>query len=522
MSVEFKSSKEADTALAIDYSDGLLSMAKSMKNLEEYAESVKTAVRQKTIAEIAEKVKSLESTEKVIEGLNSKRKWHIVRNVIEICNVVKWRFDVQSINPIACTEKRLLKKFNNKASVANQIKNAIKLNALICCSRYSNSIEGIAKEYWFNKEVFDSIVDIYFKNVSDDELAEELVKEDVEDEIDIDDSAEIKDEERIRLSSYINMNIDGVSDARIIEILNRRYPMYLEGKKIAEKLNQKLCDTEKIKWDWSITKQKRGGHVYLMKIGFRASNSMCNYKEHENENPFYQGVWRKDYLREKFGEDYGEYDVNGSIWRLSYNLSHDELLPFDVDVYDEFWKRGGFDGKGFKNKEERDLFKYISMRLYFGKEDSMGKNFVYTYGQMLKDLGEKGVLRDDDISISQMYFECVKDGGGRWLGQYFGSEIFLHESYLYIKMLDSMMNEDCDNVVQVYDGFYFRNSSEFSSEYLNKLYSSCILDYKNRYSDYFSSLFNSIYMGKTKKSREEKASSRRKLNKGMRSKKVKV
>ena len=54
------------------------------------------------------------------------------------------------------------------------------------------------------------------------------------------------------------------------------------------------------------------------------------------------------------------------------------------------------------------------------------------------------------------------------IGQPFDSEIFLHESCIYMQLVDELFKLGFD-VIQVYDGFYVRNRNDVNQEQFNDI-----------------------------------------------------
>ena len=54
------------------------------------------------------------------------------------------------------------------------------------------------------------------------------------------------------------------------------------------------------------------------------------------------------------------------------------------------------------------------------------------------------------------------------IGQPFDSEIFLHESCIYMQLVDELFKLGFD-VIQVYDGFYVRNRDDVNQEQFNDI-----------------------------------------------------
>lgn len=205
---------------------------------------------------------------------------------------------------------------------------------------------------------------------------------------------------------------------------------------------------------------------------------ICSYKEHQNENPCYRGKWRSEYLSEVYGSEYSHYDFNASIWRLSYNLLHDEMLPESIDGYELAY------GDKFESKEDRDLFKKIAMRLYFGGINQLGVQVENKFKEMANKLGENYVYDHErarciqDIMSDQKLLAIEKIGG------FFDSEIFLHESCIYLNIYKDIVDSGI-RCIQIYDSFYFKSNSNIN---VNQLYKTHLNQYKLKFANTFNYL----------------------------------
>lgn len=282
---------------------------------------------------------------KAVVETNFKKKRRIVlQNAIKFVEAFKWRFDNEVIAPISTNELGLQVAMgceNNKnprSKIMSIIDNLLTLNVINLESNIYYSKQSISKLYSFNQFVYAKLLKYanlrYHVSMSQNKSLSYHISNLYGDEQEKDTSENVKfDESRIRICKRMKMDVTGVSLSRIESVLNARYPQFLEGKRIAAELNKSLPLEEKIKWQWHLELKQRDGKKYLTKIGFRASNMICSYKKHENKNPCYRGKWRREYLSEVYGSRYTNYDFNASIWRLSYNLLHDEMLPESLDGY---------------------------------------------------------------------------------------------------------------------------------------------------------------------------------------------
>lgn len=275
------------------------------------------------------------------------------------------------------------------------------------------------------------------------------------------------DKSKIFIRSHMMMNVTSISNERIIAALEERYPQVPYYAKIVDKLNKSRPNEDKIKFKFTLKFRNKSGKRYLTKIGFRASSPLCNYKEHENANPFFMGKWRKDYFSPKYGT-YDHYDVNASIYRLTYNLNHDEALGFDQDVYEIMY------GHKFESKSDRDAYKRICMRLMFGKISQLGNQVERRLSKLEDkqyDKNRKDIIQDTMAEAKINMYEA--------LGSSYDSEIFLHESCVYVDMLSKLPNNQ--NISLVYDCFYYKSDYQLNIDDFNTLYLSSLNSYKSMF-----------------------------------------
>ena len=426
----------------------------------------------------------------VVESNFRKKRRIVLQNAIKFVEAFKWRFDKDVIAPISTNEVGLQvamgceENKNPRKTIKINIDNLLALRVINLEFDVYSYNQSISKLYSFNKFVYSKILEYanskyqFSINQNNNNLSYHISNlygdkqsEDVEDDVKFDES-------RIRICKRMKMDVTGISLSRIESVLNARYPQFLEGKRIADELNKTLPIEEKIKWQWNLELKQRNGKKYLTKIGFRASNMICSYKEHQNENPCYKGKWRSEYLAEVYGSEYSHYDFNASIWRLSYNLLHDEMLPESIDAYELAYT------DKFESKEERDLFKKIAMRLYFGGINQLGVQVENKFKEIANKLGEEYVYDHarakciQDVMSDQKLLAVEKIGG------FFDSEIFLHESYIYLNIYKDIVDSGV-RCTQIYDSFYFNANSNIN---VNQLYKIHLNQYKLKFVNTFNYL----------------------------------
>ena len=388
-----------------------------------------------------EKTAAVYDAKSVVESNFRKKRRIVLENAIKFVEAFKWRFDNEAIAPISTNEIALQtamgceRNKNPRRMIKTYIDNLVTLKVIKLESDVYSYDRSISKLYSFNQLVYARLLDYansryQISSQSDNSSLSYHISNvygDGEDEDASDDAG--FDESRIRIRKRMKMDVTGVSLRRIESVLNARYPQFLEGRKLADELNKSLPTEEKIKWRWNLElKQGRNGRRYLTKIGFRASNIICSYKTHENENPCYRGEWRSEYLEGIYGGEYGSYDFNASIWRLSYNLLHDDVLPESTDGYELAY------GDRFATRKDRDIFKKIAMRLYFGGINQLGVQVENRFKEISKELGGNYVYDKDRAGRIQDIMSEQKLMAVESIGGFFDSEIFLHESCIYLNV----------------------------------------------------------------------------------------
>ena len=422
----------------------ILDIAKLLKLGEEQCQQ-KHWEEVSKILQNQEKTASEYDAKAVVESNFKTKRRIVLQNAIKFVEAFKWRFDKDVIAPISTNEVGLQVAIgcennkNPKQIMKSYIDNLLTLKVINLKSNTYSYAKSISKLYSFNQFVYSKLL-VYANSKYQLSLSQNnnlsyhisnlCGGKQAEDTADV-----VKfDESRIRICKRMKMDVTGISLSRIESVLNARYPQFLEGKRIADELNKLLPLEEQIKWQWNLELKQRDGKKYLTKIGFRASNMICSYKEHQNANPCYRGKWRSEYLTEVYGSEYSHYDFNASIWRLSYNLLHDEMLPESIDAYELAY------GGKFESKEDRDLFKKIAMRLYFGGINQLGVQVENKFKEIANKLCEEYVYDHARANCIQDVMSDKKLLAIEQIGGFFDSEIFLHESCIYLNIYKNIVD----------------------------------------------------------------------------------
>ena len=467
----------------------ILDIAKLLKQGEEQCQQ-KHWKEVSKILQDQEKTASEYDARAVVETNFKTKRRIVLQNAIKFVEAFKWRFDEEVVAPISTTEIGLQvamgceKNKNPKKIIKTYIDNLLTLKVINLESKIHSYKLSISKLYSFNQFVYSKLL-VYansryqcFLNQINKSLSYHIGNLCRDNQAE-DTSEDVKfDESRIRICKRMKMDVTGVSLSRIESVLNARYPQFLEGKRIADELNKTLPLEEQIKWQWNLELKQHDGKKYLTKIGFRASNMICSYKKRENKNPCYRGKWRREYLTEVYGSRWSDYDFNASIWRLSYNLLHDEMLPESLDGYELAY------GSKFKSDEDRDIFKKIAMRLYFGGINQLGVQVENKLKDIANKLGEEYKYDHARARCIQDIMSDQKLSAIEKIGGFFDSEIFLHESCIYLNIYKDIVDSGI-RCTQIYDSFYFKADASIN---VNQLYKTHLSQYKLKFASTFNYL----------------------------------
>ena len=470
--------------------NSILDIAKLLKLGEEQCQQ-KHWKEVSKILQNQEKTAAEYDAKAVVESNFKKKRRIVLQNAIKFVEAFKWRFDNEIIAPISTNEIGLQvamgceNNMSPRKIIKSYIDNLLTLRIINLEFDVYSYNQSISKLYSFNQFIYSKILKYanstyqFSLNQNNNNNLSYQISYLYGDEQAEDTADDVKfDESRIRICKRMKMDVTGISLSRIESVLNARYPQFLEGKRIADELNKTLPIEEKIKWRWHLELKQRDGKKYLTKIGFRASNMICSYKNRENENPCYRGKWRREYLTEVYGSEYSHYDFNASIWRLSYNLLHDEMLPESLDGYELAY------GGKFKSEEDRDIFKKIAMRLYFGGINQLGVQVENKFKEIANKLGKKYVYDHERAKCIQDVMSDHKLLAVEKIGGFFDSEVFLHESCIYLNIYKDIVDSGI-RCTQIYDSFYFNSNSNIN---INQLYKTHLNQYKLKFANTFNYL----------------------------------
>ena len=139
-------------------------------------------------------------------------------------------------------------------------------------------------------------------------------------------------------------------------------------------------------------------------------------------------------------------------------------------------------GDKFASEDDREVFKKLAMRLYFGGINQLGVQVENRFREMAKELGGNYVYDKDRARRIQDIMCEQKLTAAENIGGFFDSEIFLHESCIYLNVYKDIVKSGI-RCSQVYDSFYFKSGIDID---VNRLYEDNLRLYKSRFSNTFS------------------------------------
>lgn len=256
---------------------------------------------------------------------------------------------------------------------------------------------------------------------------------------------EMSDTEQMRrVKIGCGLNLDNLSDETVYRQLYINYPTLrelgdAEGgdiKAVNDMAEMVSPEFAKLAYITSAIKIRRGKKGRITAISCRPWSNA--------------GIMRKEDRKaamakmSKSGRNTLEFDVKASIYQVT------ELCNKGIwrgNTYDEYQAMAGF----AMNPDERDMYKRgLAQRLYFAKSDKSCMAHILALGRDVEDV----CSRVDGWNVVQEARRRMFDA----VGPGYGSEIFLHESAIYVRALRKLL-ERGERAILVYDCFYVIDSN---------------------------------------------------------------
>lgn len=278
--------------------------------------------------------------------------------------------------------------------------------------------------------------------------------------------------ERRREEININMNLNleisnnkdyeiDLEDDEMNEQILKSYPQIDYYNKYLDVINSTYDGIEGLLYTYFYPKvhRKAGNKVYF---GIRAWSTFCSIPK----KPNVRCTWRSQVLDCYFGENnWLEYDINGSIFRVARSLKEGKWYDGKEDIYRELHK------VPFRNKEARGKFK-VTCNIV---------NFCNDTKKACAAYRNKFSSRAKNVQLLPI-FDDLKRRIIESFGK-FDSEIFLHESCIYIGALYRLIKAGY-KAVMLYDAIYLEHkdkSEEEISEMLGLFLNDSFNEYYNKF-----------------------------------------
>ena len=247
----------------------------------------------------------------------------------------------------------------------------------------------------------------------------------------------------------------------ISELIYQRYPHLEAYQELVDEINEthyseypELSISFRLHFTWDKKKN------YIRKIGLRATNSCVSASNSEEHDENFHRLIKQELLN-KYGLSLSK-DVKSSVPRITLSLNQHYWESETTDIYKMILHECVHSGECFSNEtvvqkftELREVIKKLHMRRYFDTEKEIRN---HTRNAM----GHRAVEDKDEIDAIMKAYQCavIKAEGGKL----YGTEIFLHESCIYLDVLKELL----DNGFfcwECYDAFYARKEGVTQEEF---------------------------------------------------------
>ena len=282
-----------------------------------------------------------------------------------------------------------------------------------------------------------------------------------------DNNAGVRIASNLYLKKPINYSKDDF-ERHLNYVLHQNYPDLEYYEMLADYINQTYYADDvdlQIKYQPNFTwNNKNKGNNNVHKIGIRATNSLVSASK-KNDSRTY--IIRDDVKRTY--KLHLEYDVSSSVPRLTLSINlgrwvSEEEIP---DIYYCIYK------KYEEIRREKYINTYNSTKTHFEpmeyNRNAIKKLFMWIYFDDTSDINIGSHVRNNmnDKSDKSGVYEQVailKQAARDVLGDFDHSEIFYHESNIYMEVTLELLNRGYF-IWQVYDSWYARKAGVTQEEY---------------------------------------------------------
>ena len=269
----------------------------------------------------------------------------------------------------------------------------------------------------------------------------------------------------VAISSHLKlMKPEGLSHTEfedyVSELIYQRYPHLEAYQELVDEINEthysdypEFSISFRLHFTWDKKKN------YIRKIGLRATNSCVSASNSEEHDENFHRLIKQELLN-KYGL-YLSKDVKSSVPRITLSLNQHYWESETTDIYKMILHECVHSGECFSNEtvvqkftELREVIKKLHMRRYFDTEKEIRNHTRNAMGHHVENKAEVD-------AIMKAYQKAVIKAEG---GKLYGTEIFLHESCIYLDVLKELL----DNGFfcwECYDAFYARKEGVTQEEF---------------------------------------------------------
>ena len=269
----------------------------------------------------------------------------------------------------------------------------------------------------------------------------------------------------VAISSHLKlMKPEGLSHTEfedyVSELIYQRYPHLEAYQELVDEINEthysdypEFSISFRLHFTWDKKKN------YIRKIGLRATNSCVSASNSEEHDEKFHRLIKQELLN-KYGLNLSK-DVKSSVPRITLSLNQHYWESETTDIYEMILHECVHSGECFSNEtvvqkfaELREVIKKLHMRRYFDTEKEIRNHTRNAMGHHVENKAEVD-------AIMKAYQKAVIKAEG---GKLYGTEIFLHESCIYLDVLKELL----DNGFfcwECYDAFYARKEGVTQGEF---------------------------------------------------------
>lgn len=384
-----------------------------------------------------------------------------------------------TVMPIATTNKKLLSIWESPMNVSRAIQFMCNIGLL---AEYDASYQFNAyyqkdnkcKQYAYNYETEQSIKQYCKDNninkyrIINTTIVNIFAVEDIAFE-----QSEVRFSSKLHLLKPDNYSMADFENY-LMGCLYVNYPQLKHYQELADLINEVYYSDD---YDRQITFKPtftwNKGNKAVIKIGIRATNSLVSAKKEREDDDAPNTLYKEDVLN-KYNLKY-EFDVKSSVPRLTYALNTGVWLDNDIDLYEMMYKeftRLCPSEKLEWNDETRKVFKKFHMNGYFDKETLLSAH-------LKRQISKHTEYNKNDWKDLDYVMKSYRDSIINTVGELkYDSEIFFHESCIYMDVLFELLKSGC-SVWQQYDCWYVDNETVASN--IKEIVENKVIKYVNKH-----------------------------------------